>query len=117
LRLNPRKSWWNNVAEIATNGTTEATFVLKRPQPAILALIASGYTPIYPCHVPPRDMRQHPIGTGAFKFVEFKPNESIKLVRNPDYWKPGRPFSMASNTPSSRTARPRYSRLSPAISI
>jgi peptide/nickel transport system substrate-binding protein len=92
LRLNPRKSWWNNVAEIATNGTTEATFVLNRPQPAILALIASGYTPIYPCHVSPRDMRQHPIGTGPFKFVEFKPNESIKLVRNPDYWKPGRPY-------------------------
>ncbi len=37
-------------------------------------------------------MRQHPIGTGPFKFVEFKPNESIKFVRNPDYWKPGRPY-------------------------
>ena len=37
-------------------------------------------------------MRQHPIGTGPFKFVEFKPNESIKVVRNPDYWKPGRPY-------------------------
>jgi peptide/nickel transport system substrate-binding protein len=92
LRLNPRKSWWNNVAEIAADSPTEATFVLKRPQPAILALIASGYTPVYPCHVPPRDMRQHPIGTGPFKFVEFKPNESIKLARNPDYWKPGRPY-------------------------
>jgi peptide/nickel transport system substrate-binding protein len=92
LRLNRRKSWWNNVAEIAADGPAEATFVLKRPQPAILALIASGYTPVYPCHVAPRDMRQHPIGTGPFKFVEFKPNESIKLARNPDYWKPGRPF-------------------------
>jgi peptide/nickel transport system substrate-binding protein len=92
LRLNPRKSWWNNVAEIAADSPTEATFVLKRPQPAILALIASGYTPVYPCHVPPRDMRQHPIGTGLFKFVEFKPNESIKLARNPDYWKQGRPY-------------------------
>jgi peptide/nickel transport system substrate-binding protein len=92
LRANPRKSWWNNVAEIATYGPTEATFVLKRPQPAILALIGSGYTPIYPCHVSPRDMRQHPIGTGPFKFVEFKPNESIKLIRNPNYWKPGRPY-------------------------
>ena len=70
----------------------EATFVLKRPQPAILALIASGYTPVYPCHVSPRDMRQHPIGTGPFKFVEFKPNEGIKLARNADYWKPGRPY-------------------------
>ena len=37
-------------------------------------------------------MRQHPIGTGPFKFVEFKPNESIKVARNPDYWKPGRPY-------------------------
>ena len=37
-------------------------------------------------------MRQHPIGTGPFKFVEFKPNESIKVTRNPDYWKPGRPY-------------------------
>jgi peptide/nickel transport system substrate-binding protein len=92
LRLNPRKSWWNNVAEIAADHPTEATFVLKWPQPAILALIASGYTPIYPCHVAPRDMRQRPIGTGPFKFVEFKPNEGIKLVRNPDYWKLGRPY-------------------------
>src|SRR5260370_3798341 len=37
-------------------------------------------------------MRQHPIGTGPFKFVEYKPNQGIKLVRNPDYWKPGRPY-------------------------
>ena len=37
-------------------------------------------------------MRQHPIGTGPFKFVEFKPNESIKVTRNPDYWKPERPY-------------------------
>jgi peptide/nickel transport system substrate-binding protein len=92
LRLNPRKSWWNNVADITADSPAEATFVLKRPQPPILALIASGYTPVYPCHVSPRDMRQHPIGTGPFKFVEFKPNESIRLARNPDYWKPGRPW-------------------------
>src|SRR6202030_4833039 len=40
----------------------------------------------------PRDMRSHPIGTGPFKFVEFKPNESIKVTRNPDYWKKDRPY-------------------------
>jgi peptide/nickel transport system substrate-binding protein len=34
-------------------------------------------------------MRQHPIGTGPFKFVEFKPNQSIKVTRNPNYWKAG----------------------------
>ena len=37
-------------------------------------------------------MRSHPIGTGPFKFVAFKPNESIRVTRDPDYWKPGRPY-------------------------
>jgi len=92
LRANPRKAWWNNVAAVETNSPNKAVFVLNRPQPAILALLASGQTPVYPCHVPAAQMRQHPIGTGPFKFVEFKPNESIKLVKNPDYWKPGRPY-------------------------
>jgi len=37
-------------------------------------------------------MRQHPIGTGSFKFGEFQPNGYIKLAKNPDYWKPGQPY-------------------------
>jgi len=57
-----------------------------------VALLASGFSPVYPCHVSPRDMRTHPIGTGPFKFVEFKPNELIRVTRNPDYWKEGRPY-------------------------
>jgi len=92
FRKNPRKTWYENVTDVTTNGDFEATFNLKRPQPALLALLASGYTPIYPCHVSPAEMRTHPIGTGPFKFVEFKVNESIKLARNPEYWKKGRPY-------------------------
>src|SRR6202163_1258612 len=92
LRLNPRKSSYRNLHEVTTNGDYEVTFHLKRPQPSLIALLASGLSPIYPCHVPPAQMRQNPVGTGPFKFVEFKPNESIKVVRNPDYWKPGRPY-------------------------
>ncbi len=72
--------------------TSHATFHLKERQPALLALLASGYTPIYPCHIPSADMRRKPIGTGPFKLAEFKMNEGIKLVKNPDYWKPGRPY-------------------------
>jgi len=92
LRLNPRKAWYRNLEEIVTNGDYSVTFVLKRSQPAFLALLASGDSPVYPCHVNPRDMRTHPIGTGPFKFAEFKPNEFIRVVKNPDYWKPGRPY-------------------------
>src|SRR5215467_8409296 len=92
LRVNPRKSWYRNLEAVTTNGDYEVTFHLKRPQPAFLTALAGGYSPIYPCHVNPRDMRQHPIGTGPFKFLEFKPNERIMVTRNPDYWKPGRPY-------------------------
>jgi ABC-type transport system substrate-binding protein len=92
LRVNPRKSWYNNVEDMTTRGDYEVTFHLKQPQPALLALLASGWSPIYPCHIPAREMRQHPIGTGPFKFVEFKPNEHITVIRNPDYWKKDRPY-------------------------
>jgi peptide/nickel transport system substrate-binding protein len=92
LRLNPRKSWYSNLEEVITNGDYEVTFRLNRPQPAFLALLASGWSPVYPCHVSPRDMRTRPIGTGPFKFVEFKANEVIRVARNPDYWKEGRPY-------------------------
>ncbi len=109
--------WWNNLDEVTTNGDYEAVLHLKRPQPALLALIASGYSPVYPCHVPPAQMRQHPIGTGPFKFVEYKPNEYIKVRKNPDYWKPGRPYlDGIEDTTSCRTARPRSSALSPGSS-
>jgi peptide/nickel transport system substrate-binding protein len=92
LRINPRKSWYTNLEEVTTKGDYQVTFRLKRPQPSLIALLASGWSPIYPCHVTPRDMRSHPIGTGPFKFVEFKPNESIKFTRNLDYWKKDRPY-------------------------
>jgi peptide/nickel transport system substrate-binding protein len=92
LRLDPRKSWYRNLAEVTTSGDYEVTFRLERPQPAFIALLASGYSVVYPCHVPPAEMRQHPIGTGPFKFVEFRPNERITLARNQDYWKKGRPY-------------------------
>jgi peptide/nickel transport system substrate-binding protein len=92
FRKNPRAIWWQNVKEVAVNGDHEATFVLGRPQPSILNMLASGYTPVYPCHVNSQAMRTNPIGTGPFKFVEFKRGDSVKFVRNPDYWKKGLPY-------------------------
>jgi peptide/nickel transport system substrate-binding protein len=92
LRLNPRRSWYRNLEQVTANGDNEVTFRLKRPQHSFIALLASGWSPVYPCHVPARDMRSHPIGTGPFKFVAFKPNERITVERNPDYWKKDRPY-------------------------
>jgi len=92
LRVNQRRSWYRNLVEVTVDSDNEVTFHLKRPQPFFTTLLASGASPVYPCHVSPSQMRQHPIGTGPFKFVEYKRNESIRLSRNSDYWKPGRPY-------------------------
>src|SRR5438477_11031141 len=62
LRVNPRKTWYLNLDRVSTKGDDEATFHLKRPQPPLLALLASGWSPVYPCHVPPAQMRLDPIG-------------------------------------------------------
>ncbi len=117
LRANPRKAWYRNLKEVSTQGDT-VTFHLERPQPAFLALLASGYSPVYPCHVPAQEMRQHPIGTGPFKFVSYKPNEGIKLVRNAEVLEEGIvPTLTASSGRSSRTARRPFLVSSPASSI
>jgi peptide/nickel transport system substrate-binding protein len=92
FRKNPRQIWWQNLKDVTVDGDHEVTFHLNRPQASFLSMLASGYTPIYPCHVSTKDMRTNPIGTGPFKFVDFKRGESIKFVRNPDYWKKDRPY-------------------------
>jgi peptide/nickel transport system substrate-binding protein len=57
LRINTRKFWYRNLEEVTANGDYEVTFHLKRPQPAFPMLLASGFAPIYPCHVSPAQMR------------------------------------------------------------
>jgi peptide/nickel transport system substrate-binding protein len=87
LCLNFREAWFSNLGEVTTNGDTEVTFHLKRRRPAFLVACGWLFADLS-LRVSPRDMRSHPIGTGPFKFVEFKPNQPIKVTRNPDYWKP-----------------------------
>ena len=52
IRRNPRGAWYTNVQKVTAGSDTEVTFQLKERQPSLVALLASGYTPIYPCHVP-----------------------------------------------------------------
>ncbi len=92
LRANPRFSWYTNVESVTADNDLQATIHLKRPQPSLLTLLASGDSPMYACHVTAAQMRTRPIGTGPFKFVEFKQNEGLKIARNPDYWKKGKPY-------------------------
>lgn len=92
IRKSPRQAWFSNVKEISVGGDHEVTFHLKQVQPSLIAMLATGWSPVYPCHVSSATMRTKPVGTGPFRFVDYRLNESMRLERNPDYWKPGLPY-------------------------
>jgi peptide/nickel transport system substrate-binding protein len=92
LRINPRKEWYANVDAIEAPDPHTVVFRLKRPQPSLIAMLASGYSPVIPAHVPLAEHRSRCIGTGPFKFKEWKRGQSVELVRNPDYFVKGRPY-------------------------
>jgi peptide/nickel transport system substrate-binding protein len=92
LRINPRKEWYANVEAIEAAEPYTVVFRLKRPQPSLLAMLASGYSPVLPAHVPLAEHRSRCLGTGPFKFKEWRRGEFVELVRNPDYFIKGRPY-------------------------
>jgi len=92
LRINPRKEWYANVDAVEAPDPHTVVFRLKRPQPSLVAMLASGYSPVIPAHVAIAEHRSRCIGTGPFKFKEWKRGQTVELVRNPDYFVKGRPY-------------------------
>ncbi len=92
LRINPRKDWYANIEAVEAADPHTVVFRLKRPQPSLLLMLASGYTPIYAAHVPPASYRTGCIGTGPFKVKEWRKGEYVDYVKNPDYFVKGRPY-------------------------
>ncbi|HEV8473875.1 MAG TPA: ABC transporter substrate-binding protein [Methylomirabilota bacterium] len=92
LRINPRKDWYANVQSIEAPDPHTVIFHLKRPQPSLLMMLASGYTPVYAAHVPPAAYRTACVGTGPFKLKEWRKGEFVDYVRNLDYFVKGRPY-------------------------
>src|SRR6266404_1583280 len=92
LRINPRKDWYTNVEKIEAPDPYTVVFHLKRPQPGLLVMLASGYSPVYAAHVNPATYRTGCIGTGPFKVKEWRKGEYVDYVKNPDYFVKGRPY-------------------------
>ncbi|MDR3441033.1 MAG: ABC transporter substrate-binding protein [Telmatospirillum sp.] len=73
-------------------------FKLKEPFPSFLYAFEVSAAPIVPAHIyEGTDFRNNPanatpIGTGPFKLQEWVKGSFIHLVRNDDYYKPGRPY-------------------------
>ena len=75
-----------------------AVIRLSKPHPAILLCMSPVLCPIMPKHVYGTDpnIRQNPankapIGSGPFKFVEWKPGDYIMLEKNKDFFIKGKP--------------------------
>ena len=92
LRINPRKDWYANVDAIEVADPHTVIFHLRRPQPSLLMMLASGYSPVYPAHVAIAEFRSRCVGTGPYKLKEWRKGEFIELARNGEYFVPNRPY-------------------------
>ena len=92
LRINPRKDWYTNVEAIEAPDPHTVVFRLKRPQPSLILMLASGYSPVYAAHVPAAQYRTACVGTGPFKVKEWRKGEFLEFTKNPDYFVKGRPY-------------------------
>jgi peptide/nickel transport system substrate-binding protein len=92
LRISPRKDWYSNVDAIEAPDAHTVIFRLKRPQPSLLMMLASGYSPVYAAHVQAASYRTNCVGTGPFKVKEWRKGEFVEYVKNPDYFVKDRPY-------------------------
>ena len=91
----PRKSDYELVLSVATPDPLTVRVVYRRPfSPAL----ESWMTSVLPAHLLgdlapdrwPLEFNRAPVGTGPFKFVEWKTNQFVRVARNDDYFR-GRP--------------------------
>jgi peptide/nickel transport system substrate-binding protein len=73
---------------IAVNDST-FRIKLRQPFPPLLSMLTAQYCSVVPHEVVDhywKDFRQHPIGTGPFKFKYWKEGEVMVLLKNEKYW-------------------------------
>jgi ABC-type transport system substrate-binding protein len=69
---------------------------LSRPAPNIESVMTMGnytmYSPRFTQQVGDDGVRLQASGTGPFTVAEFRPNQILRLRRNPNYWQQGLPY-------------------------
>lgn len=66
--------------------TDEHTVVITLSKPTSIFLNTLASVGIVPKHAYTKDYGTHPIGSGPYKLVEWKPQEQIVLIANEDYY-------------------------------
>jgi len=75
------------IQEVKVIAPDEVAVTLKQPSAAFLANLAMGWAAIVPREAE-ATMRQKPVGTGPFRFVEWKKDQEITLARFNRYFDP-----------------------------
>ena len=90
-----RQSNYVMVDKIEAPDPTTVVFRLKFATDAFLPALADPYAWIYKKGILDKDphwYEKNILGSGPFKFVEYETGQSIKGVRNPDYYHKGLPY-------------------------
>ena len=93
--LSPRESWYQMVDTVTAPDPTTVVFRLKFATAAFLSALANPFGWIYKKAILDRDPRWYEKnieGSGPFKFDSYEIGQSIKGVRNPDYYYQGLPY-------------------------
>ncbi len=93
--LSPRESHYVMVDRVEAPDPKTVVFHLKFATSAFLPALADPYSWIYKKDILKKDPRWYEkniLGSGPFKFVEYQVGQSIKGVRNSDYYLPGLPY-------------------------
>ena len=98
-KVHPRgPNSFREVTSIDTPDELTAVFNLENPAPYMLRALSGYESPIVPKHllegqdVRSADLANNPVGTGPFKFVEWKKGQYVRLDKNENYWKEGLPY-------------------------
>jgi peptide/nickel transport system substrate-binding protein len=90
-----RESYYIMVDTVAAPDPTTVMFHLKFATGAFLPALADPYAWIYKKEILDKDPRwyeKNVMGSGPFKFAGYELGQSIKGVRNPDYYHDGQPY-------------------------
>ncbi len=99
--LNPEnryrgRMFLRTIASVETAGEFKVRFTLEHAWKPFLAVLAEvrGFASLIPSPRAVDDDVQNraPVGTGPFIFKEWKPKDRIVVVKNPDYWRKGKPY-------------------------
>ena len=98
IKYHARGGKFKIIESIQTPDDHTVLIKLKSSSPALMMAFSGYESPIIPKHLfAGKDIKNHPlankpIGTGPFKFVEWKRGQYMRFDRNPDYWSPGQPY-------------------------